>query len=266
VSYWSAYLKAHHPLEFAAATLDAESDPARQIALLRELAEEGIDYVPIDPERSGALWEPAYKGNSRYLIGPLTNIKGIGPAFVDEIIKARTYNTPLRETLAKKLQGAKTPIDTLWPVRDRIKALYPDLKTARNITTEPTPAALIQAGHDPYDPVLIIGVAKRIVPRDENEPVRVAARKEAGKEEFLYPSAYLNLFMIDDTDEIFCKIGRKDFEEIGRPIMERGRAGRALYAILGVCPLREARMIWVTRVKYLGDMEEDVELVREAAE
>src|ERR1019366_2072545 len=57
VSYWSLWLKAHYPVEFAAATLDAEKEPARQIDMLRELAEEGVGYVPVDAERSAERWE-----------------------------------------------------------------------------------------------------------------------------------------------------------------------------------------------------------------
>ena len=52
ISYWCCYLKAHHPLESAAATLDALQDPTRQIDLLRELRQEGIKYRAVDRDHS----------------------------------------------------------------------------------------------------------------------------------------------------------------------------------------------------------------------
>lgn len=255
VSYWCCWFKAHHPVEFAAATLDAESDPVKQIGMLRELAAEGIDYMPIDPEHSGAKWEPKTNADgSRILVGPLTNVKGIGPAAVRAILDARQPGgKPITAAIAKKLKAAKTPIDTLYPIRDRIKKLHPDLR-AVNIISEPTNVVDVQSDpKEPHKSVLIIGVANRIVPRDTNELVFIAkrnGRKMNG------PTAYLNLFMRDDSDEVYCKIDRYKFENIGRPVFERGRAGKALYAVKGTVP-GDFRMISVTNIRYLGDLEDD---------
>lgn len=249
VSYWCCWLKAHHPLEFAAATLDAESDPARQIALLKELAEEGIQYVAVDPDHSTDRWVPVKKGNERVLVGPLTNVKGLGPAAVNEIIAARKNGDALRPALLKRLKGAKTEIDTLFPVSDRIRTLHPDL-SAVNIFTTPKKVVDVQCGV-PGD-VVILAVARKIAPRDENEAVNVAKRN--GRV-LTGPVASLNLFFADDTDEIFCKIDRFDFERLGRAVVERGRPGKALYAVKGSVP-PDFRMIKVKAIRYLGDMDE----------
>jgi hypothetical protein len=246
ISYWCCWLKAHHPVEFAAATLDAEKDPARQIALLRELNDEGISYVPIDPDHSTDKWMP--KGNK--LIGPVTNVKGIGPKTVGKILSARLTGEPLPPSVAKRLAQAKTEIDTLFPVRDRVSKLHPDLKTI-NIVSRPTPIIHAQCGV--WGEVMIIGVAKKIAPRDENEAVNVAKR---GGRMLSGPTSSLNLFILDDTDEIFCKIDRFKFEKLGREVVERGRAGKAIYAVKGTIP-PEFRMIKVTAIKYLGDMDYD---------
>lgn len=249
VSYYCCWLKAKHPLEFAAATLDAESDPAKQVALLRELKGEGIDYVPVDPEKSTDRWVPAKRGKRQYLVGPLTAIKGIGPATLLEIMDARKTKVPLRENLAKRLAAAKTKIDTLYPVADRIKQLHPNL-AAVGIASAPTPISQVQVGinHE----VMVLAVVKKIAPKDENENVNVMKR---GGKVLSGPTAALNLFFQDDTDEIFAKINRFDFERIGREVVERGRSGKALYAIKGTVP-RRFRMISINRIKYLGDMED----------
>lgn len=282
VSYWCCWLKAHHPVEFAAATLDAEPDPIRQIEILRELKAEGIDYVPVDPDRSTAKWVPGVRNGRKMLLGPLTAVKGIGPATVALIIAARKdgemYNTHddpegwrqlLRPGVAKKLLNLKTPIDTLYPVAEAVARLHPDL-TAINIHSKPVPIKEVQletfAGHSN---VMIIAVIRRIAPRDENEAQLVVqrGRKLEG------PTQALNLFVYDDTDEMFCKIGRYAFEEIGRPVSERGKQGRAIYAIKGKVP-RGFRMIDVQQIRYLGDLDGEApvaaeppeEVVAEAAE
>lgn len=244
VSYWCCWLKAHHPLEFAAATLDTESDPARQIALLRELALEGIDYVPVDPEHSTDKWEIVKKGNKQILVGPLTQIKGIGPATVQEILAARKNKKQLRASLKERLALAKTEIDTLFPIRDAIQQHHPDLKKIGIVST-PTLIKDIQCGVN--GEVVALAVANKIAPKDENEAVNIAKRgyKLTG------PTQALNLFIRDDTDEIFAKVNRRDFEKLGRPIVERGRVGKALYAVKGSCPA-SFRMISITNVKFLG--------------
>ena len=76
----------------------------------------------------------------------------------------------------------------------------------------------------------MFAVAKTIAPLDENEPQRVLKR---GGRTYTGPTKALNLFVMDDTDEIFAKVGRYQFEFMGKEVAERGRAGKALYAIKG---------------------------------
>lgn len=266
VSYWACYLKAHHPMEFAAATLDAEADPARQIALLRELKEEGIDYVAVDPEHSTDRWVPVTEGSNKrqYLVGPLTAIKGIGPSTVMKILEARKKNEPLAPKLLEKLREAKTSLDTLYPIADRVKKLHPDLSKI-NIISTPTPIIKVQCdmtgaqtGRYGEVEVMIIAVVNKIAPKDENETVNIMKREAAGRKGVLTgPTAALNLFFEDDTDEIFAKIGRFDFERIGREVVERGRAGKSIYAVKGTVP-KFFRMISISAIKYLGDMDDSI--------
>lgn len=253
-------------MEFAAATLDAEDDPARQIALLRELKGEGIDYVAVDADHSTDRWVPVVKGKGptkkSYLVGPLTAIKGIGPSTVMKIMEARKTNTPLPPKLLEKLKEAKTALDTLYPIADRIKQLHPDLAKI-NIVSTPTPIIKVQCnmegpqtGRYGEVEVMIIAVVNKIAPKDENETVNVMKREAAGRKGLLTgPTAALNLFFEDDSDEIFAKIDRFHFEEIGRAVVERGRAGKSIYAVKGTVP-KFFRMISITAIKYLGDMDE----------
>jgi DNA polymerase III alpha subunit len=251
VSYWTCWLKAHHPLEFAAATLDAEKNPIAKIQLLRELTEEGIEYIPVDPRHSTDRWALKEEGDRRMLVGPLTSIKGIGPATMREILDARALGVPVRETIMKKLESAQTEIDTLYPISEKIRELFPDLFRI-GIMEPPTRIKDVQCGD--FNSVVIIGVVKKIVPKDENEAVNVQKRGYAVKGS----TAALNLFMVDDSDEIFCKVHRCDFERLARQIINHGRPGKAIWAIRGTVP-KDFRMIWVKKLLYLGEMDKAME-------
>lgn len=254
VSYWCCYLKAHHPVEFAAATLDAETDPLRQIQMLRELDAEGIKYVSVDPEHSTDRWAVAIKNKKKVLVGPLTQIKGFGPAAVSEILLNRKDGKELRAPLRKKLEAAKTDIDSLYPIKDRIKVLHPDLEDI-NIFSEPSSIIDVQPGIEGQ--VMIFAVVKRIAPKNENEQQTVIKR---GYEIKSGPLKSLNLFFIDDSDEIFCKISRFDYERMGVPVLERGRPGKSIYAVKGTVP-KDFRMISIKAIRYLGDLDDDAVLL-----
>lgn len=249
ISYWCCWLKAHHPVEFAAATLDAEPDPGKQISILRELHREGVEYVAVDPERSVDRWTQAVRDGKTILVGPLTAIKGIGPAKLREILDARKAGTEIRPTLMKQLVNAKTEIDTLFPIRDAVKRLHPDLAEI-NIFSDPTDAVDVQPGV--RGQVMIFGLAVRIAPRDENDNQNVTKR---GGRRLSGPTQAMNMFFRDDSDEIFCKINRFDYDRIAPAILDKGKAGKSLFAIKGTVP-NNFRMIEVKAVRYLGEIAE----------
>ena len=246
VSYYCCWLKAHHPLEFAAATLTYTDSPETQIKLLRELAAEGVEYLPVDIDYSTDTWTVKKGGNWNHLVGPLTNVEGIGPKLMSSIMGARQRGEPLPDRARKLLENPKTKIDSLYPVKDAFQRLLPDPSTV-NIISKPVPIRSVQVRGDEYE-VLVFCVVENIKPKDENEEINVAKRN--GRR-LSGPTDALNLRLADDTDVIFAKINRFDFERIGRPIVERGRAGKALYAVKGRVP-RDFRMISVKAVRYIG--------------
>lgn len=250
VSYYCCWIKAHYPLEFAAATLSHTDSPETQIKLLRELASEGVDYLPVDIDYSGEKWTVKRDGNWNHLVGPLNNVLGIGPKMVASIIGARKRGEPIPERARKLLTEPKTKIDSLFPVRDAFRRLLPDPK-AVNIISTPVPIREVQIKGEEYE-VLVFCVAENIKPKDENEEINVAKRN--GKR-LTGPTNSLNLRLSDDTDVMFAKVNRWDYERLGRPIVERGKAGKALYAIKGRVP-KDFRMINVKAVKYIGDIDQ----------
>jgi DNA polymerase III alpha subunit len=278
VSYWCLWLKAHYPVEFAAATLDSQSDPADQIGTLRELREEGIEYVSVDPDNSIDRWTRVEREGKTILVGPLTSIKGIGPKSVIEILEARKNGTPLKPGLIKKLTEARTEIDSLYPIRDATLRLFKEAAEKKaelevrkdlsveetealrhaslvlNIETKPIDIAELNKNGRDYNEkeVMIICVFTKMDQLDENELLRV--QKRGGKKVF-GPTEALQIFAKDDSGEMFCKVSRYDFEAHGRAISERGAVGKAVYALKGrMWADGDFGMMWVKRARYMGDL------------
>lgn len=250
VSYYCCWLKAHYPVEFAAATLTYTTSPEMQIKLLREMAAEGVEYIPADIDFSEESWTVKRGGNFNHLVGPLSNVLGIGPKMVSAIIGSRQRGEPMPERARKLLERPRTKIDSLYPIKAAFKRLMPDPK-ALNIISRPTDLVDLQCRDTEYEAVVFC-VIESIRPKDENEAINVAKR---GGRRLTGPTEALNLRLADDTDSVFAKIHRWNFERLGRPIVERGRAGKALYAIKGSVP-KSFRMLSVTNVRYIGDLED----------
>jgi hypothetical protein len=205
-------------------------------------------------ETSTEKWSVARKGGKGYLVGPLSNVKGIGPKTVSAILSARARGEKMNERARKLLANAKTPIDSLYPIGDAFKRLLPD-PHARNIVTKPTRIIDIKIEEDDYDVVIFCTLAK-INPRDENEAVNIARRGFVRTDGL---TASLNLQLKDDTDIIFGKISRFDYERLGKDIVDRGKANKALYAIKGRVRGNRGgdmhfRMVMIKAVKYIGDI------------
>jgi DNA polymerase III alpha subunit len=253
VTYYCCWLKAHHPLEFAAATLDAENEPDKQIAILRELRAEGTDYVPVDINISSDRWTATNQGNRQVLVGPLTLIHGIGPAAAAKIMEAREQNNleSLGKSIKEKLENPVTSIDSLYPISDAVKKVHPDLKAipVPNIVTDPTPAKDVFAKRAGKN-ALVIGVLVRNHPLDENEPGRIARR---GGKVLDGPTTALNFHLRDDTGDIFCKVSRFKYSEIGGTLVN-GKPKESIFAIKGNVP-EDFRMIWVNKVVYLCEID-----------
>ena len=252
ISYWCCWLKAHHPVEFAAATLSHEGDKSKQIKILRELDSEGIGYVPVDPELSTDVWRSGVVEGKRVLIGPVQNVKGIGPKLVSQVMEARTLNRPLPSRALKMLENPVTGIESLWPITDRIHEIMPDPRD-RNIWTEPTKIGDIDESHLVEKSFLVFAVLKTINPRDENEAVLIARR---GYEMNRGPTAFLNLQLEDDTGIIYGKINRYKYHDIGQPIVDRGRPEKSIYAIKGTAMAKRA-FLFINSIRYIGDIDPD---------
>lgn len=222
VSYWTAYCKANHPAEFAVACLNHATDSDSAIKLLRDFViNEEFSYKPVDPDLSGLGWT----AHGKTLIGGLTNIKGIGPAKAKQIINARNGKGKLTPSLFKALMQQETELDILFPAEHYFGFLYSDPASA-GLDTKPH---FIKDVNGKGEYVIIGKLVDRNL-RDLNEQVFLEKR---GGERIETNRFYLNFKLEDDTDMVSCKIGRLQYEAMGKDIAEKGRVGKDWYLLRG---------------------------------
>jgi len=223
ISYWAAYCKAHHPLEFAAANLNHAKDESSAIKLLREfVGEYGIEYIPVDPDVSGIGWS-IYDGK---LIGGLTNIGGVGEKKAKDIISKRKNGRNFTPSIMKMMMDPKTPFDILFPIQHYYGHLYED-PVSYGLHKPPTKIIEAQEAGD----YIILGM---IVDRDLRDRNDVQSIIKRGGKVIEDNPFYLNLFIEDDTDDIKCTIPPYLFDDLGgKRLAETVKLGETVVVIKG---------------------------------
>lgn len=256
ISFWCCWLKTYHQYEFAAATLSHESDPDKQLKLLRELNSEGISFIPFDKDRSTDKWTVIVDKGEKKLLGPLSIIKGIGPAAVNEIMAYRRLkksksrvDITLSPKVSKLLADGVAGLSSLWPISDAFKREATAMREKRIVSEPRDIGSVTEEDHDTE--MVVYCVLSKIDLKDENEAVKIAAR--GGKVIKGEPTASLNLFLKDDTGTMFGKITRWDFETIGRPVLERGAPNKHLYVCKGNMKVSgDFTMMLIHTIRYIG--------------
>lgn len=213
ISYWCAVLKAHHPLQFAAALLKKAGND-QSVSLLRELVREGFEYVPVDAERSGVNWTVV----DGKLVGGLTNIKGLGEKKANDIIQRRIAGRALQPGQIALLANPKTPFDDIFETRRKWGAIYDDpeshnIKSGKVVEIKD----ITEVGE-----YLFIGKVLEKTVRDLNEPDALAKRQ--GRR-ILRNHHWLALTVADDTGEIKLRVGARDYAKLGKKIADGAKVG-----------------------------------------
>ena len=90
ISYQCAWLFNYYPAEWMAAFLDKEPESRKEKAI--NIAKQfGFKIAPLDVNKSGTVWEISEDGKT--LIQPLTSIKGLGMAAIEQLLAHRPVNT-----------------------------------------------------------------------------------------------------------------------------------------------------------------------------
>jgi DNA polymerase-3 subunit alpha len=89
-SYYAAWLHTHYEKEWLATILQSEnSNPDALAKAISEIKTIGYSFSKIDVNYSGKEWQ--YSDEAQAFVPPLTSVKGIGSAAVDEILTSRPY-------------------------------------------------------------------------------------------------------------------------------------------------------------------------------
>jgi len=226
VSYWCAYLKAHHPLEFSVAHLRRTDSADHVLRILRELKNEGFEIIPFDPDISKRTWS-IHDGK---IYGGFEAVKGIGPVAATKCLEARNntgWPLNLQQSLRQKIL---TPNNTPWHNLDRIQRTYGSLYAEPNNYITPFtpqgvtgPVVTIETITEKKGEYCFIGTLKQRNLRDLNETQSLVRR--GGKREN-HHELFLNLTFEDDTSSILATINRWRYPDIGIPLMEMEADGK----------------------------------------
>ncbi|GAP66527.1 DNA-directed DNA polymerase III PolC [Mizugakiibacter sediminis] len=97
VAYQTAWLKAHYPAEFMAATLSADMDNTDKVVnFLDEAKAIGLGVLPPDVNASATMFEALDANIIRYGLGA---IKGVGRGACEAIVQERAAHGPYRDLL-----------------------------------------------------------------------------------------------------------------------------------------------------------------------
>ena len=261
VSYITAYLKAHYPLEYGLAQLLNARDEEASKALLQELERDDVTIVAFDPERSGVNW----RIENGALIGGFLNVKGIGLKTAEKIVALRdevghSWRAKVGAGVLKKIED---PANWAWAdvgrLQRKLRVLYdnPDQFITKSTTAGVSgPASRIceiPTGKGSY---LICGVLVKKTLRDSNDPERVAKRggsKNAG------PQHFLNLILSDGTGEIGCTINRFKYASDGATIWHDQNAEGKLFLVRGTCISDGSRWLMCDKIVDVSDFIEEKE-------
>lgn len=222
ISYWTAWCKAHYPLEFAAANLNHAKDDETAVKILRDfVVNDEIEYISIDPDESDINW--SIKDGK--LLGGLTNIHGIGIRKAEDIKRKRENNVPFTPSIAKKLLNPITPFDILFPTNHYFGKLYTN---PADFGLSKPPIKIVDVNEPGV--YTIIGIVTERDLRDRNDVQSVMKRGHKIKDN----QFYLNLYIEDDTDSIKCMIPPFLFDELnGQELAEKSIPGETWYIIKG---------------------------------
>jgi DNA polymerase III alpha subunit len=224
ISYWTAYLKAHHPLEFAAANLRSAKDEESAIQLLREMHKEGVKYIPFDLKLSQENWA-VQKGK---LVGGFLSLKGFGE------VKAKKYRElrdagKLSPKQIEELKNAPNVFADIFPMKTRYGEYFTN---PGKFGLADKPILIGDLDGTQEGSYLILGELERKNARNANEETEIQKRRAKGK---IGQAAietedleYLDLRIKDDTGMVGTRIGRWDYQRMGVEILEKVPEGAVL--------------------------------------
>lgn len=219
ISYWTAYLKAHYPLEFAAANLRNAKDEDGAVQLLREMVREGIEYVPFDIELSEKNWSV----KDGKLVGGFMALKGIGESKAEKLIEARDAGK-LTDKQRQTILESDNVFNDIFPFQTKYSHLYESPKENGIMGDVVYIESLVEGMKHACEKVFLGELVHKNArnANEENEIKKRGGKVETGQLE------YLDIRLRDDTSMIGGRIGRREYLQIGIPLLQNVPLGAHL--------------------------------------
>lgn len=215
ISYWCAYLKAYHPLEFAAANLRNAKDEDSAIQLLREMKHEGITHIPFHFNKSVEDWSV----QDGILYGGFTALKGVGHIKAAKFIKIRDAGESFTKKQIEFFANAINPYTNIFPFHTYYQHLYDDPYSNGIADKLSEIVDLIEPGAVPHgEERVFLGEIIFKSQRNANEEILI---KKRNGQRFTDPLVFVDMRLRDDHGVIGGRVGRFDFERMGRELLER---------------------------------------------
>jgi DNA polymerase III alpha subunit len=241
ISYWTAWAKTYHPLEFAVANLNNAKSDEQAVKLLRDMVRhDGLEYTAFDADLSVEEWSV----QDGKLLGGLKSLHGIGPKKAKNILEARAGKRDYTSAMIRTMMDPETQFNILFPCEH----WWGDFFTKPQEFGLTKPPAAIETILEPGEYLLVGKMMDRNL-RDLNETQSLARR---GGQYITDHKFFLNLILEDDTDTIVVTVNRYRYEELGREIAESGKVGHDWYLVKGVIK-DKWRRIDVTQIMNLNN-------------
>jgi DNA polymerase-3 subunit alpha len=243
LAYWTMWFKVYFPVQFYTACLrkykDKKSD--QQFFLMRDALKHGIEFLPPDPNRSGATWTA--EGDK--IRAGLEQINGIGAVMSRTIIGDREANGPfdgwsdmvrvrgIGPVTVQKIEAFASGPDPFG-----VKAIDAKLDEVRELLRSgalgPLPVPTHRADEIPTDGVdfrcVWLGIPRMRNPQDvvEDERARTGEDFEVIRKRMKRPDLVKKMAVecIDDSDRtVFLRFSRFSFPEFEKALwnMELGK-------------------------------------------
>jgi len=239
VSYWCAYMKRYHALEYAASCLRNAKDDEQTVETLRELRDEGVPYIPFDIENSAIDWRVA----NGTLVGGFKNLVGVGPVRAARFTATRPLSAKDRAFVLK----CKPKFIDLAPAHSMWRDMY-ERPWAYNVNGPIKQFAELEEGED----AVVICCLARLERRDENEQVRLHRRgyKKEGD------TLFLDTFVVDDSvsKPVLMRIKVYQWGQYGEKMADRAVPKKDWFLVRGKW-LAQFSMMTMTRIKCLTNKE-----------
>lgn len=245
ISYWCAWLKVKHPLEFAVAHLRRAASDDHVFRLLRELDKEGYQIIPFDPQLSEVNWS----AKSGAIVGGFNSVKGIGDKTAAALVAKREADPVNWLDMLSFAQRSKllAPNNTPWHNLKRLQTKFGHLYADPEANKITGPIVKIEDIPEKAGEYCFIATLKERNLRDLNETQSLAKR---GGKMMHYNNLFLNLQLEDDTGSILATIDRWKYPTLGKPLMEEASDG-CDFLIRGHIREDGRRKITITKIKKL---------------